>query len=444
MIEIPQPKKVHWNKELISILEIVRKEDCEYTRIRSAQTDPDVIVLDSAKIISADSFEYDSEDNIISATHEKAGIKYIIEKDAWKSVEECINDFYNLEFIKNRISKESLRNLILSWLFDVREKEQITVDFSRHLEEGLEKMIKEYVIYFPIPYLISFNTCDFSNDISLGNLSNEQLKDIPLSVRGEYNENSTFIYTRLSGEKEFVAEKAYERCSFAIDLIKICFLTFYFEQTKVCLDIADNIPFLPVNRCFIQETSSDTLHINAGVNAHSIRLDDVMRNIERHCINDYRILIDRIFNQTRTELEEILIAAIKTFSNALSYTNDYDRVVDLCSILDTLILVDENVGIKQSLKRYVPIIISDVPNIRNIIRNDIEEMYKIRSQYIHHRKTKIKISPQKKYKYNYIVFQLLTGLVVIANAKKYSTMSAIIKMIDKKLNENLDTTIVEL
>ena len=201
MIEIPQPKKAHWNKELVSILETVRKEDCGSTRMRSAQTDPDIIVLDSAEIISADSLEYDSEDNIISVTHEKAGIKYIIEKDAWKSVEECINDFYNLKFIKDRISKNSLRNLVLSWLFDVREKEQISVDFSQHLEDGLEKMIKEYVIYFPIPYLSSIDTYKFPNDISLGRLSNEQLENSPVGIKGEYTEKTTFIYIKMSGEK---------------------------------------------------------------------------------------------------------------------------------------------------------------------------------------------------------------------------------------------------
>lgn len=444
MIDIPQQKRVYWDKKLISILELIRKEDCESTKITSEQTEPDVIVLDSAKIISADSLGYDIEDNIISAIREKAGVKYIIEKDAWKSVEECINDFYKLKCIKNNISKDSLRILILSWLFDVREKEQITVDFSRHIEEGLEKLVKEYVVYFPIPYLSSINTYKFSNDISLGKLSNKQLENSPVSIRGEYTENTTFIYTNLSGEKELVAEKAYERCSFAIDIIKICYLTFYFDQPKVCLDIADNITYLPVNRCFIQETSSDTLHINVSVNAHSLRLHDVMCNIKEHNINDYKFFIDRIFNQSRTELEEILIAAVKTYSNALSNTNDYDRVVDLCSILDTLILVDENIGIKQSLKRYVPIIISDIPDIRKIIRNDIEKMYEIRSQYIHHRKTEIKISKRKKHEYNYIVFKLLTEFVVMANAGKYKTVKDVLKKIDVKLNENMDTTIVEL
>ena len=444
MIEIPQPKKAHWNKELVSILETVRKEDCGSTRMRSAQTDPDIIVLDSAEIISADSLEYDSEDNIISVTHEKAGIKYIIEKDAWKSVEECINDFYNLKFIKDRISKNSLRNLVLSWLFDVREKEQISVDFSQHLEDGLEKMIKEYVIYFPIPYLSSIDTYKFPNDISLGRLSNEQLENSPVGIKGEYTEKTTFIYIKMSGEKEFVIEKAYERCSLTIDSIKICYLTFYFDQPKVCLDIADNVPYLPINRCFIQEISSNTLHINVGVNIHLLRMEDIICNIEKHSITDYKIFINRIFSQSRTELEEILIATIKTFSRALSCTNDYDRVVDLCSILDTLILVDDNVEIKQSLKRYVPIIISNTPNIRKTIRDDIDVMYKIRSQYIHHRKTGIKITKRKKHEYNYIVFKLLTEFVIIANAEKYKTVKDVLKKIDAKLNENVDTIIIDL
>lgn len=443
MIEIPEAKKNYWNKEIVSVLEIIRKEDCVPTKNKIEQTDSDVIVLDSTQILSAYSFEYDSENNI-RATYTKGRINYIIEKNGWKSVEKCINDFYKLQSIKNKISKDSLCEIILSWIFEVKEKEQITVDLSRYLEDELEKMIKEYLIYFPIPYLTSFDTYKFSNNIFLGKLSNAQLKDIPLSVRGEYHENSTFIYTKLSGEKEFVAEKAYERCSLAIDLIKICYLTFYFDQPKVCLDISDNIPYLPVNRCFIQETSSDTLHINVSVNTHSSRLHDIICNIEEHNINDYKIFIDRIFYQSRTELEEVLIAAIKTYSNALSYTNDYDRVVDLCSILDSLTLIDDNVGIKQSLKRYVPIIISDVPNIRNVVRNNIEVMYKIRSQYIHHRKTETKITKREKYEYNYIVFRLLTEFVVMANAGKYKTVRDVLKKIDAKLNENMDTIIIDL
>ena len=173
-------------------------------------------------------------------------------------------------------------------------------------------------------------------------------------------------------------------------------------------------------------------------------MEDIICNIEKHSITDYKIFINRIFSQSRTELEEILIATIKTFSRALSCTNDYDRVVDLCSILDTLILVDDNVEIKQSLKRYVPIIISNTPNIRKTIRDDIDVMYKIRSQYIHHRKTGIKITKRKKHEYNYIVFKLLTEFVIIANAEKYKTVKDVLKKIDAKLNENVDTIIIDL
>ena len=83
MIEIPEAKKNYWNKEIVSVLEIIRKEDCVPTKNKIEQTDSDVIVLDSTQILSAYSFEYDSENNI-RATYTKGRINYIIEKNGWK------------------------------------------------------------------------------------------------------------------------------------------------------------------------------------------------------------------------------------------------------------------------------------------------------------------------------------------------------------------------
>ena len=440
MISIPQKKKEYWDKKIVEILDAIIKEPIESLATELEGVDENSVVIDSKSILSSRDFEVDSNDNIINASYVKEHWRYIIDDDTWKEVDKCINDFYKLEKIKEIISKDNLRDIILSWLFDPKIRESI--GFTQKIEDELNSYRKEYIVYFPIPYLEVTTPYRITNDINIGRLPDKNLRNCLSNLRSDVcHPNTVFVYTQLCGEQKFVANKAYDSCSLAVDVMKICYLTFSPNQIEYCLDIDNNISYPSINRCFIQDvSSSDRIFVNEDVNVHVLDLDKNAKQIlEDHCINDYSIFIDRIYKQTRTELEEVLTSAIRAYSKALSCKNKYDKIVDLCSILDSLILVNNQDSIKQSLRKYVPLIITDNVENRKTIREHIDKMYDIRSQYIHHRKTDNIITEVDMFHYNVIAFNLITQLVLIANSGKYKRMDEIIKAVDKKLNAAMDS-----
>lgn len=446
MFDIPLKKREHWNSESAKFLDEIKIEEIIRSEDKTTRVDDNIIVLQPISIESLYEYDVDCDENIVGVSCIKGNKKYQINNGLWQKVERCIDDFYKNRSIKNKISKDSLRNIILSWLFNARQKEQISIDFIQYIEDEIDKRIKEYVVYFPIPYLEVDKTYNFTQNIFIGKLSNINLRSLLISFREDmYHQNSTFVYTKMKGERQAVVDMAYERCSLAVDIIKACYLTFYSELPKICLDIANNINHLPVERCLIQELSADDLlHVNENIKSHIVKLDDIfIQKLEEHCKAEYAVFIDRIYKQENTELEKVLIPAIRTYSKMLSSSNNYDKIVDLCSILDSLILLDEKESIKQALKKYVPLIVTDTPEKRQSINKHIEKMYDIRSQYIHHRNTKGNITRKDLFNYSVIVFNLITQLVIFANRNKYKTMKDIITVIDKKIKNTIETISIE-
>ena len=436
MFDIPKQKREYWNSESAKFLDEIKKEEIIHSEDKTSSVDDNIVVLQPISIESLYEYDVDCDENIVGVSYIKENEKYHINNGLWQKVEKCIDDFYKIGNIKNKISKDSLRKIVLSWSFK-RKKEQISIDLTQYVENELNKLVKEYVVYFPISYLETKSTYHLVDEVFIGVFPNKERNDLLSDLREDTKH--AFVYTKLEGEKQFVINKAYEQCSLVVDVIKTCYLTFYSDQPKICLDIENNIKRLPINSCFVVEASSNGLYVDKSVNIHCAKLDEsFIQILKEHCINDYSQFINRIYKEQRTELEKVLILAIKTYSRALSQDNYYDRIVDLCSILDSLILSDDKESIRQALKKYVPLIITDNAEIRDCDCKNIDLMYDIRSKYIHHGDTKKYVTKGDLFKYSLIVFNLITRLVMIANNKKCSSMKEVINIIDKKIKDALN------
>jgi len=441
MFDIPKEKREYWNSESVKFLNEIKKEEIIRSEDKTTPVDDNIVVLQPISMKSLFEYDIDCDGKIVGVSCIKENKKYRIDNELWLKVEKCINDFCKIRSFKTKISKDSFRNIVLSWLFEARQKEQISIDFIQYIENELDKRIKDYVVYFPIPYLEVKETYKFAQNIFIGKFPNRNLRTLLTSYREDiYHQNSTFVYTKMKGERQAVVDMAYERCSLAVDIIKACYLTFYSELPKICLDIANDINHLPVERCFIHELSTDdSLHVNENIKSHIVKLDEnFIQKLEEHSKDEFVVFIDRIFKQKNTELEKVLIPAIRTYSKMLLNSNNYDKIVDLCSIMDSLILLDEKESIKQALKKYIPLIITDTLEMRQAINKNIEKMYDIRSKYIHHRNTKENITRKELFNYSVIVFSLITKLVIFANSNKYKTMKDIITVIDKKIKNTIE------
>ena len=195
-----------------------------------------------------------------------------------------------------------------------------------------------------------------------------------------------------------------------------------------------NIRLHELNRCIIKDISSqESISEELNVGIHSWSIDKkFVKDLEEHQINLYSEFINRLIDQEASELELVLISSIKTYSKSLSIQNKYEKIVLLCSIMDSLMLKDNEVSIKDTLRKYIPIIITNDTKRREQIKKHLNNMYEIRSQYIHHMCEK-KLLVKDVYCLYRIVFTLL--LVLINNSMRYKSMKEIIGMIDKKIDD---------
>ena len=133
-------------------------------------------------------------------------------------------------------------------------------------------------------------------------------------------------------------------------------------------------------------------------------------------------------NNRNSETDNFIIRSIRLFSAALSTKNSYEKVVKLCSILDAAVLKNSEVGIKESLKKYMPILVTEDLKKRESVQESIEKMYGIRSDYIHRGKEG-KIEVEDIVEMNLIVFFTIMRFLQLRTT--YKSPEMLLDTIDK-------------
>ena len=147
MFQIPEKKREYWNHKSATFLDEIKVEMI-HSKDQTRPVDDDTIVLRPASIESLYEYSTDCDDHIVGISYINEEVKYHVNNDLCKEVEKCVNDFYKIKIIKNKISKDSLRNIVLSWLFETKIKEHSSIEITQYIEEELYKRIKEYVRSF--------------------------------------------------------------------------------------------------------------------------------------------------------------------------------------------------------------------------------------------------------------------------------------------------------
>ena len=99
--------------------------------------------------------------------------------------------------------------------------------------------------------------------------------------------------------------------------------------------------------------------------------------------------------------------------------------------MDRVVLSNQEIGIKESLKKYIPIICTDTVKSRSLLQEQIDEMYKYRSDYIHHGECAVGIGCEKLCSYNFIVFNLI--IVLIELRERFKTLKELRDHIDEQI-----------
>ena len=178
--------------------------------------------------------------------------------------------------------------------------------------------------------------------------------------------------------------------------------------------------------------SENNCYAEFHANRYNAYIDSkVLESVTKWNIKDFESLYYKIYSADAKSIHKVLKRACHIYSQSFSINNKYERVVLLCTTLDTL-ATNERAGKVPQLQRYLPVLVLKSDRLSENFKQFISEIYEIRSAYIHNAE-KLPISEKEVDKLEKIVYKVI--LQMARNSTKYSSTKEICVAIDKGLFE---------
>jgi hypothetical protein len=247
--------------------------------------------------------------------------------------------------------------------------------------------------------------------------------------------NTMFACTTVRGENNYAREIAFDKCSFAVDIFKLC--SKYSRDpynSKSSFDIRNGNLNKDVSLSLYWDLNSnnkDNIFISTSFNSHPSTVDKAYINYAlKNNLKEFSYLYSDCYSDNPSNIALFLKRAIRKHSSATSEHKKHDRIESLCSVMDMLVL-NQKGSIVQSLKKYVPVLIEDNPEKREELAIFISKMYNVRSQHLHH-DNQIDVSWQEVYYLNFVVYNLIYRIMILRD--RYDDIESIYRDIDKTMN----------
>lgn len=428
MLKIAPKKKEYYDSQMSGkYVEFVEYYEDQIEESDRSNTDSGVQVIE-ATIIGPDLI-CDIDGIVISSKWKKQEGTLTIDETACKEINKCIGDLFR--YFKGFVSFDLLQRSVYDWIYKAYAKE--TEDsLCTYIENEIDIHTSSYMYIFPLPYIQLKDSIIIGN-VCLGHV-NEGIKKLLSEIGDDVVVPMTTASITLEGEMESTKERAREIVKFAIDILKDSSSLKYREDSYIYnFELDNNQKADNECVCYVYDSQKEILHKDTRTNCFSFCLDEKEQTsfdtnaafgLMSTFLTDYYISL----NHKNTELDKIIMRSIRQFSITLSTKNQYERIVKLCSILDAAILKDNEVGIKESLKKYTPILVSEDLEMRKKVQDTLDLMYSVRSEYIHHGK-EVKVEFQEIMDLNIIVISTIIRFLQLRSA--YESPNMIIKAIDK-------------
>src|SRR5690606_15917386 len=182
-------------------------------------------------------------------------------------------------------------------------------------------------------------------------------------------------------------EIALQKCSFSMDILKICSNTLDYPFGEMVFDIDNRLNKNPQSEILVESQNfTDGLIRNLRRPSVPYSLDKVQFQYikRRHLDVFHNFILQR--SGDPSELQRLISQGIRQFANALSNSNLFRRIAELYTILESLLLLNEDSPIIDTVSKYASRLVAKEKEARKIVIKLLREMYNVRSAWIHHAK----------------------------------------------------------
>lgn len=271
-------------------------------------------------------------------------------------------------------------------------------------------------------------------------------KEIPYinDKQNQYKEKQIFAVVTVCRAMPDAKDYAYDKCSFATDIFKICsdlYHSNFFNPKRWQFDVDKNFITNGASDCYYKLTNSINLANYFVTHKRdrypSIINSDILSSVSKWNIEDFESLYNIVYSSESQYIHKVLKRACHIYSEYFSINNIYERVVRLCTVLDTLATCERNNKVGQ-LKKYLPVLVLKYDKLNEALGSFISDIYDLRSAYIHNADEQ-DVSEEDVDKLEKIVYRLILQLV--RQSKNYKSIKELFVDIDRGLfkpnNDNL-------
>lgn len=432
-MKLPDKRRDYLDQEVYQLVSLI--ETSVFAPIqRIDYVLPDDIIDLSDKVIGAFTTTEKINSQIVSIKRCEGNICRHIEGEVYKKYIKFVEVIYKSAEINPTVSKKFLLNLVLDYIIEAHKLKKCEGNFSDYLLDKIEEEVRTYKVYFTIHNL------EISQPLSIGKVFFSKIEpNIVIEDQVKYDAKSVTAFFKKYGSKLFAtfivkAEKqraveiAFQECSLAVDVLKICCDTMDDPLAKISFDIDSRVTETLSAEIIVSDTIKQndiSISVHRIPNFHQIT-DEYRKRLEHRNLNFFQGFLLTLPVQ-QTELHKLILNAIKRFAKALSNNNLNQRVAELFTIMESLLVPNAQANIIESLTKYCSKLIYKERTDRVNLIKLIKSMYEVRSAYIHHA-NELEIDVEDLTKLQHCIQALIGKL--IEKSRTFSDKIAVLKEID--------------
>lgn len=303
--------------------------------------------------------------------------------------------------IKEKVNYDFIHDTIFNW-FEENYNGRVEQDqkFLTYLSTNINDVIEDFKIAMPIPLLLIEKPFKIGNiefgylreklfdeiekNITKSTKSEDEMDSIKrwmIKIRKNYQSKGCAFFM-IRAEKNKAIEIAVLECEKSLAILNFFSKAAFFPKFINYVGRMGQI-VIPESHIFVFRENLPEIKTGFDeLRSHYWHIDkQELNRLRNHGIEFFS---NMLANEEKTELEELCFTCITHYSKAISYANYYDRLVQLITSLEILLLKDRTERIQENVGRRLTLLsVSSTESPVEII-SLLDKAYERRASYIHH------------------------------------------------------------
>lgn len=370
------------------------------------------------------------------------GVNYGFKDSEYINYYKFIHELINYETWKTKVSTDYLREKVLLWVIEVFKLKRASHNLTNYLNEQLDKDLKAKRYYYPVlnlsieePFFIgkiqfTYMTKKYFDEYwskvkESGNMTKDEFDSLFRKYQGR-----VFIVAETFAESKKGGEISYEKACLAIDMIKILSPTVYYPEQTCYIDLEKRIPYTSE---FLTQEEDEKFGFGLNMSANNSPF-----HIPKELCNQFQKsfdLLGTLFNDEKSDLDELLINSIKLVAKAIKETDLHLRISFLIMVLESIFLLDEeDFKMEKKCKRRISELMYPTDGKKyQTLTNILTDMYEIRHKMTH---KSIRLYIELKQLREFQTSVIDSIIRILHNKYKLKNKIVLIEYLDKKVKTN--------